>query len=836
MPVTLIHGPAGPEKAARLKETLSRLMRDADGAFCVITENRAQASRLKAELASLSPDGLISGARVTTFDDLFLKLVKRNYHRAHLADDALRLYALLVAVASRTPRQLADTAGLARHLERLLTFFDALRTCGMGSDAAAKLFSGQVLNDAVFPVMSRFCELLAARHYFDKPGLFAAVLDGLRSGGFVWTEAGVRDVVVTGVYPLHAGHREFFRLMARHVPEVRFHVFYDDDYTRDDDVLAFGYEDLGGLADQTEYVAAIAAPLAVAVYSDPAAEAVAVAEDIAKRLRAGVPAHALAVAIPAAYAAVFAVALRQREIPFSLHLSQKARDYASDGGGDLDCLAAVTRQGEGAAFRRLQAIQALRSHEENVGFIKTLFAAANAPLPRGAEEAALRHLANACSFVPARIAAGIAVAGFEGALPFSDRGLFVAGLAAEHVSSSQDEPVYATSLYARREFAELLNFPNYRHRVRIEKIRQLICAAQPLSLSRALKDASGRDQTPLLRDDAGVIEVRVSQAAVASQGIHREFPSPSASKYSVTALEDYLTCPYQYYARRVLKLKRPDGDGIEPPADVRGHFVHDLMQRLGERRHAAYLAALKEPALLPGFLEAIPAEAQELARDFKEFAGLSEASVRGFVTRAVRAAVNFTRDEAVLFQDGKKTTLPDRFEWVLAGKDGGPFVMQTRLGAIHLSGRADRVDVDASGSYYSVVDFKTGEPPSGPDIGSAKALQLPLYLIAAGEALYPGALPSAGLYGGLKKIKIGGFAIKGTPDAKATASRCKLSAEDWDALKERLADVVADAVTGIRAAQFDPAPRDGVQTCRACSFKHVCGWSAEEESEDESDS
>lgn len=180
---------------------------------------------------------------------------------------------------------------------------------------------------------------------------------------------------------------------------------------------------------------------------------------------------------------------------------------------------------------------------------------------------------------------------------------------------------------------------------------------------------------------------------------------------AVTAIDRLRSDPYQFYASAILRLRALDPLDADPSAAWKGTVVHAVM----DRWHKAGGRA--------GELLAIAAE--ELA------AMQAHPLVRGLWWPRLSRGLEWI-DAQIARDSGEGRS-------VLASEIKGEMV----LAGVRIHGRADRIDSRADGKLV-VVDYKTGEPPTGSQVQQGFALQLgTLGLIAAS----------------------GGFAgVSGTPD------------------------------------------------------------------------
>jgi ATP-dependent helicase/DNAse subunit B len=202
-----------------------------------------------------------------------------------------------------------------------------------------------------------------------------------------------------------------------------------------------------------------------------------------------------------------------------------------------------------------------------------------------------------------------------------------------------------------------------------------------------------------------------------------------AHVWSASRLEAYRGCPFRFFVGSVLGLE-PRAEPVEG-LDARqlGNIYHRIMERL--------YRAVADPADLDALLEALPEIAALI---------LDEAPQReGFRATAWWAQ---TRDEIVEHVRLSVCALhalsgdyvPHSYEraFGISGAPGDALVVRAAEGddAFRLRGYIDRVDVDP-GERVRIIDYKTGGPAgfSARAFEEGKKLQLPLYALAAQEAL-----------------------------------------------------------------------------------------------------
>lgn len=270
-------------------------------------------------------------------------------------------------------------------------------------------------------------------------------------------------------------------------------------------------------------------------------------------------------------------------------------------------------------------------------------------------------------------------------------------------------------------------------------------------------------------------------------------------RVSVSRIERYLKCPFQFYAANVLQLEeQPQDENARSPLE-RGRFLHELFEtffhewqargrgRITPREVAdarALFAEIAEPALrsLP------PADAAlERARLFGSAVGSGIAD-RVFAMEAERGVE--IRERLMEYE------LDDEFTFT--GEDG-------RGRAVRLRAKIDRVDVLGDGTFR-LIDYKTKYVPD-----RRTALQLPIYSacvraslakrygrdIAASEAMY--------------------LAFEGTQAVVPLEDRGKA----FDELTASAAHRLLSALDDIARGHYPPRPETR-NLCTMCGYVTVC--------------
>jgi DNA helicase-2/ATP-dependent DNA helicase PcrA len=241
---------------------------------------------------------------------------------------------------------------------------------------------------------------------------------------------------------------------------------------------------------------------------------------------------------------------------------------------------------------------------------------------------------------------------------------------------------------------------------------------------------------------------------------------------SASDIDLYRTCPLKYKFARVFAIPQ------EPTINQRfGILIHQVLERF----HAEEMRAAS------GGPQPLAAEAGGLER----LLSLFEAGWR-------RQGFGATDDE-LQYRDRAVAALA-RYRERNARSDSEPVWLERNfaftIGPHQLRGRVDRVDRLPDGGY-ELIDYKTGDPGSGPKL--AGDVQLALYRLGAREAW---------------QIEAG----IGSYWYVLADERVPLRAEPDDA--ERVERTVLEVAAGITEQDFEPRPSHEI--CSWCDYRLIC--------------
>ena len=203
---------------------------------------------------------------------------------------------------------------------------------------------------------------------------------------------------------------------------------------------------------------------------------------------------------------------------------------------------------------------------------------------------------------------------------------------------------------------------------------------------------------------------------------HGTAASYKPAAYSVSSLERYLQCPFQFFSERVLRLEEdPEDEATLNPKEL-GIFVHEVFQKFFEEwNRQGHLGITPEnlPQARAMFSEVIEPLLATLPED--------EAAVQR--TRLLGSAADEGLAEAVFQVEAEwETPVVER---LLEHSLNGEFEIrsETETRRVALRGKADRIDL-LQDHTFRIIDYKLSRAPD-----RKLALQLPVYTVCTMQHL-----------------------------------------------------------------------------------------------------
>jgi RecB family exonuclease len=271
-------------------------------------------------------------------------------------------------------------------------------------------------------------------------------------------------------------------------------------------------------------------------------------------------------------------------------------------------------------------------------------------------------------------------------------------------------------------------------------------------------------------------------------------------RVSVSRIDRYLKCPFQFFASEVLALEEEPEDADLPPPWERGRFLHAIFETFfseWQRRGRGAITAADLPEAR-AVLEAIGERA--LATLPAHEAGLERSRLFG-------SAASAGIVDRVLSMEAERPALVERrlveFELDSAFEFRAPGDAGTR--PVALRAKVDRVDLLAGGSYR-VIDYKSRLVPD-----PRRSVQLQVYTSAIAQQLARSGdvrQPAEAFYLSLEGV----LPLKALRPARGEALDDVLRAAE-----QRMVQALDDIAAGRFPAR--PTPRS---LCGQCPFDSVC--------------
>ena len=204
-------------------------------------------------------------------------------------------------------------------------------------------------------------------------------------------------------------------------------------------------------------------------------------------------------------------------------------------------------------------------------------------------------------------------------------------------------------------------------------------------------------------------------------------------QFSVSQLEQYAKCPFQYFLKRILLLDTVEEPSEEIEAFELGSLVHSILFEF-------YKIIQEKNIKLAGCDEKTFAKAEKIIFDIaeKKVDKLNLQSTPAFFEREKIFGVAGKKQNSILFRflesERKKegNFIPKYFEIAFGNFDKSDSELEIELNGVKLRGKIDRIDLDEAGNKFKVIDYKLGgKKPTKKDLESGLSLQLPVYIYAS---------------------------------------------------------------------------------------------------------
>lgn len=306
-------------------------------------------------------------------------------------------------------------------------------------------------------------------------------------------------------------------------------------------------------------------------------------------------------------------------------------------------------------------------------------------------------------------------------------------------------------------------------------------------------------------------------------------------KFSISRLQTYSRCPYQYFASYGLCLK--ERDVFEPHMGNSGSFLHGMM----EKAFLDLMQGMRETSNPAAYLDAWKGQLDReyIRRIYREVAGeaghtrFAEAELRGgsgrLLCRQAEDSLRFGAGQ--LAADG---FLPHVLEWYFpAAGTGEPLKLRAGGRELQFSGIIDRVDFDQGNQLYRIVDYKSGQAKNRPaELLAGWQLQLPLYS-KIWQHSHPGQKPDSLALHKLSEDPqqlIDGFAalnkLRESPVTDKKAD--EIAGEELDLYTEYAWAVSGHLLEKMDRGVISPEPMNVAEKrpCDYCEYRDLCRMDA----------
>lgn len=202
--------------------------------------------------------------------------------------------------------------------------------------------------------------------------------------------------------------------------------------------------------------------------------------------------------------------------------------------------------------------------------------------------------------------------------------------------------------------------------------------------------------------------------------------------YSLTTLENYINCPYQFYLKIVLPLEEDDYH-----ARWRGTLIHKVFEDIYHPDYdfeKAFEAGKKE------YLDAVMKDVGEVTPLEEAYLELLRRGLGEYVPQLMKITAQM---KGVSHSDVAEKSIFFDFK-----KDGKTYAFSGRIDKILLTKEGDN-------TYYTIIDYKSGHEEFSPfGLTLGKSIQLPLYYYGIEHSRHPEDFRGDAEFGGFLMQKV----------------------------------------------------------------------------------
>lgn len=804
MPLYLYHGPQCSEK----QHAFFDLVTQNNPKTVILTHNQDAVRNLTIKLFQNLKSTIAETTAIKTLDDFLLEHIKYKMHRAHKATYSLCEYLLFLLHEKHNPGWFESQPDPLRILHDTYELFLQIKK-SWGIFQNKKNFGLPLKTPQLETIFFEYNHILSQKSFYDEGDLLKSSRELILESNNIWSIP--EHVVIFGINPLGPGERAWLRLCQKVYPKTSWHIFYDTNFADPSDLLSLAYEDLGQMAHDSFYFENEKSAYHTVFETSHFGEEIKFAiKECQNKLSNGVRAEEIAFACHPKTAPFLEKELEVCGIPFTSHFAQTIDSvFPNHSHKILEETSLPNTQ-----LQRLASLakQSLENRKDQWAFAQNLFSEHRTSDIEHIESLYWKKISEKLKFLSVASQHQIVIISYNQILDFDARFILALDFQLETFLNFHETSVLHAHSLSHKEWAEPLKLPSYEFRIQIEKIKQLLQNTQSLQLITSQIDIAGNPTTKIPFENLKIQPITLhfdKPYVLETQSVARS----KKQAFSVTELQTYYNCPFQYYARYVLNFSQTPKQAIEPPAKTIGTFLHLVLHHIASQHTNNYRAMLKGEITIENWQMKVYDIINELAQNNTELKNIAPHLLQPFIKKIHESLSEFYRLEQKDVCDGKKQTFPYLFEW--------PF--RLHLDSIEVTGRIDRIDITEDKTHFSVLDYKLGATiPSINAMKRAEEWQLPLYALALEQNLELKLQSSAWQYYSFKNAKYQRLVVKDSPDAKLTKRKTSLIEEDeLEVLFMDLKDKIVKTTDAINSGSFDPTPRLA-SMCRACEFKHIC--------------
>ena len=314
--------------------------------------------------------------------------------------------------------------------------------------------------------------------------------------------------------------------------------------------------------------------------------------------------------------------------------------------------------------------------------------------------------------------------------------------------------------------------------------------------------------------------------------------------HSVTELETYAKCPFQYFAAEVLALDSKDEEEVEGLSSLeKGVFVHDVLVKFYNKRR-------EQPAISRCSETDFEAAKQQLT-DLIDEEIIQDDTADDLFRTVDKALLKVTLNQWLAVEREYDVITTPRYFEVSVGRRQGiidsvlSHAESMSIDGVKLNAKIDRIDI--GNGVFNVIDYKSGSSTPGvKDILEGRALQLPIYLEIARQLLGNEYEVAAGLYHRVRlndcriTLAIGRESYRNEAYILKRKTQQMLPDESFDGVIDRVTGYLKQYVNRISNGNFPIVtrvetfvdseeegeapitPRNKTAPCSYCDYKRIC--------------